>query len=132
MLIAYRAGLLTLCECGAGAAKLAWFVKTETTYEADDQQIERMRKESDARKSDKLFEDAGVPPKFLQYTWDSFGQVAGKDKGKELLISAVDAYFENGNVQTADGLTSWGIFAWASLTRARRVRCRNCSCTTCG
>jgi DNA replication protein DnaC len=113
MLAAFHAGALTFCECKAGQAKQRWLASISGRYESDDQQIQRYRQDAVARNANRLFTDAGVPPKFLQYTWESFKKVAGQDKGKELLITAIEAYFAAECIQREDG-QCWGIFAWGN------------------
>lgn len=115
----YRAGDLTFCECGAGAAKLAWLMRRDGGYETDGQQIERIRQEVKTRQVDRLFSDAGVPPKFQQYTWESFRQVAGADPGKELLIMAIEAYLADEQITSEDGHTYYGIFAWGDSDQGK-------------
>ena len=111
VLAAFHAGALDFCECQAGQAKQRWLVNLAGRYKSDGQQIEQYRQDAEARKANRLFMNAGVPPKFLQYTWQSFKDVAGQDKGKELLITAIEKYFADECIQGESG-PCWGIFAW--------------------
>ena len=87
----WNAGELTLCTCQAGQARLRsltgkHFDQAET--------IRRQQAEAAARRQQALFDGAGIPPKFLNFTTKGFIDLVGKDPGKQDAIKAVLEYWK--------------------------------------
>lgn len=103
-LVAQASGSLQLCTCPAGQHKQRWLHRQAERQAEVAANSAALRQQAQANQRQRLFDDAGVPPKFLGYTWESYLQVAGNDPGKQILINAIDAYLANGYVQTDEGL----------------------------
>lgn len=108
-LSANASGELQLCTCPSGQRKRSWLERLQANQAAAVAQLAARRQQQAADRRQRLFDDAGVPPKFLGYTWESYLQAAGNEPGKKRLITAIDAYLANGYVQTSEGI-KWGLY----------------------
>jgi DNA replication protein DnaC len=103
------ASSLQFCDCPTGQQKQRWLQRLQAQHQSDADQLIRARSQAEHNRRQRLFDDAGVPPKFLGYTWESYLQVAGQERGKQMLINAIEAYLANGYVQTSEGIKA-GLF----------------------
>lgn len=98
------AASLQFCSCPTGQGKQRWLNRLQQQHQSDAEQLASARSQAEHTRRQRLFDDAGVPPKFLGYTWESYLQAAGQDRGKQTLIQAITAYLADGYVQTSDGI----------------------------
>lgn len=108
---AWREARLVLCDCAQGQSKRRWLTRLSEQHVSDAEQLAVVAQRVASQRRQQLFDDAGVPEKFLGYTWESFKNVAGKEAGKQGLITAIEAYQQTGHLQTNEGL-KWGIFVY--------------------
>lgn len=115
----YRNGDLQFCSCSMGKAARSYYANLTTQISEEATQQARRQAEAAERRHQRIFEDAGVPPRFLPYTLESFRKVAGKDPGKEKALAFAEMYAQNGYVTTLNGERKYGLFLWGESGRGK-------------
>lgn len=104
----YANGELTFCDCPAGKAYAAYLGRTPVSM---DEEIAGARRAADARRRERIFANAGVPPRYAEFTLQSYIDLAAGLPGKEKAIGVVRYYLEHG--QAFDGERAFpGLFLW--------------------
>ncbi len=85
-------GELTLCTCQAGQARMRGFAKRPFSQI---ETIMRQQAEAAARHQQALFEGAGIPKKFLDFTVKGYIDLVNGDEGKQDAISTIKEYWRN-------------------------------------
>lgn len=98
----YHHGELHFCTCLAGRHWRQYFTGVDANYEDPAALLARQQSEYQERKRRQLFDRAGVPPKYLNFTLASFRAIAGKEKGKARALLLVEKYLRDGGVVEND------------------------------
>ena len=102
-LIQFRAGDIEFCDCAAGKGYATMLAAKDQDYKPLEEELAEIRRLNEERRQRRLFENAGIPPKYRELTFKSFLALAGGDPGKAAAIRAVRSYFDEGYVETKRG-----------------------------
>mgnify|MGYP002624168823 FL=1 len=99
---------LVFCECDNGQRYAAYLAKLDKTYVNDDDELAQAKARYQEEKQRRLWDSAGIPPKYTDYTLQSYLALCGSDKGKQGAITAVTTMFKDTVYQDKFGLVLWG------------------------
>lgn len=102
----YLAGQLDMCDCKSGQMMTKFFIGKAESLESMPDLIDRMSLENKRRRQERLFYDAGVPPKYLHLTLDTFP--SPNDPGKANAILAARTIQSQGKIGSKTGLILHG------------------------
>lgn len=104
----FENGELSFCDCAAGKAYAAFLSYKHASMEVE---IAEARRAADARRRERIFANAGVPPRYAEFTLQSYIELAAGLPGKDTAIGVVRYYLDNG--QAYDGTRTYpGLFFW--------------------
>jgi DNA replication protein DnaC len=103
LLMMFRDGCYSHCDCEAGQSIARVLERNAAELEASEFAMRETVARSARARLERIFDEASVPNRFAELTWDGFKALAGNDAGKRLAIQAIDLYAEAGSVQTHRG-----------------------------
>ena len=103
LLMMFRDGVYSHCDCDAGQSIARVLERNAAELEAGEYAMREAVARSAQARLERTFDDAKVPNRFAELTWDGFKALAGQDAGKQSAIQAIDLYAEAGSVQTHRG-----------------------------
>ena len=103
LLMMFRDGVYSHCDCDAGQSIARVLERNAAELEAGEYAMREAVARSAQAWLERTFDDAKVPNRFAELTWDGFKALAGQDAGKQSAIQAIDLYAEAGSVQTHRG-----------------------------
>lgn len=111
-LIQFAAGKLHLCTCPAGKQYAAWLGAATLRESARRQEESDLPRRMEAARQAKIFQGAGVPSRYADYTLPGFERIAGNDPGKREAIATLRCYEQHGYALAGDeqrsGIVLWG------------------------
>lgn len=111
-LIQYAAGDLHLCACQAGRRYASWLGTTSEQEAARSQEEGDLPRRMEAARQAKIFQNAGVPSRYAEYTLPGFERLSANDPGKREAIAALRSFEQHGYViageEQRSGIVLWG------------------------
>ena len=111
-MIQFAAGQLRTCSCQAGQRYAAWLGVTFLRESERSQEESDLPRRMEAARQARIFQGAGVPAKYADYTLPGFELAAGNDPEKREAVAALRSYEQHGYVMTGDdrrtGIVLWG------------------------
>jgi len=104
LLMAFRDGLFTFCECDAGQVSARMIEKAAEDLATSEVAMKAIVARSAQARLDRVFSDAQVPRRFAELTWAGYKALAAGDPGKDMAIKAIDAYIAKNRVNTNRGM----------------------------
>ena len=104
----YAAGDLVFCECDKGAKYRTYLQRLSSEHVTTTDELERIKARYHEDKQRRLWENAGIPPKYADYTFRSYMDMVKGEKGKAEAITAIREMFENTTYKGKFGLVLWG------------------------
>lgn len=111
-LIQFAAGELRLCACQAGRSYANWLGATSEQEAARSQEEGDLPRRMEAARQAKIFQNAGVPSRYAEYTLPGFERLSANDPGKREAIAALRSFEQHGCVMAGEeqrsGIVLWG------------------------
>lgn len=111
-LIQFAAGQLRTCTCQAGQRYAAWLGVTAVREANRSQEESDLPRRMEAARQAKIFQGAGVPSRYAEYTLPGFERIAANDPEKREAIAALRSFEQYGHVMAGDerrtGIVLWG------------------------
>jgi DNA replication protein DnaC len=106
--VQYQLGELTFCDCVLGQGYKSYLAGLATKYVSDADELAQAKERYAEEKQRRLWENAGIPPKYATYTLQSYLSLCGSDKGKAEAIKAITTMLKDTMYQDKFGLVLWG------------------------
>lgn len=108
----WRAGQLKFCMCTAGRRYEAWCGASLERAMDDARKVADLPAKMAARRSERIFQSAGIPDRYAEYTIAGFERIAANDSGKKDAIMAIRHYDQYGHAiigaEQRAGIMLWG------------------------
>ena len=103
LLVMFRDGLYAHCDCDAGNVAAQALERAASQLEANEIAMRETVARSARSRLERIFDNANVPNRFADLTWNGWKALAGGDAGKHMAIKAIDAYAHDDCINTNRG-----------------------------
>lgn len=109
----FRFGHLQFCNCDAGQAYRSYVTGAADRQHQEDSEMADLPRRMAEQRLSRLFDSAGVPGKYAEFTLAGFERLAGADPGKRDAVTILRHYEQHGfatqHGERKSGIVFWGV-----------------------